>query len=433
MKKLLLIGFALCCCFSFSFTFSQSPQVVGSFPKEGSQNIIRNAFISVILQLPNGPLDESTVNNQTVKLYPADDPSSEMPSFVTFKYDLRNLTLEPYFLLEKDRAYVFDIQPGVRDTTGADLTPYRFTFWTGERAFQKMITMNRSGDFGEETDQPPVITTAESEAFAGIRTQAPTLPKAARISIKSSVRFQSMTSDLRRKPTVPEGLSPISPPAPQNLVPSFIPSKSYDTDLNSLAEMLLLLDPPAAPEEGGEGQDPELADDPVSALRKENSLAVLDRNGHTPAPLISHPEAVAPERLYLRYSPQTLEDLEARIAAIEALEPPEPAPIVEERATDEASEEALNLEPATVGTVSIVKKTLLKGQKLVLEFDFNEETYVEFKLRTYGGKIVRSESGFVNIGKRKRAVSMQGIPSGTYYAVIAYPNQKITARIVILR
>ncbi len=431
MKKLLLIGFALCCCFSFTFTFSQSPQVVGSFPKEGSQNIIRNAFISVILQLPNGPLDESTVNNQTVKLYPADDPSSEMPSFVTFKYDLRNLTLEPYFLLEQDRAYVFEIRSGVKDTTGAGLTPYRFTFWTGERAFQKMITMNRSGDFGEETDQLPVITTAESEAFAGIRTQAPTLPKAARISIKSSVRFQSMTADLRRKPAVPEGLTPISPPAPQNLVPSFIPSKSYDTDLNSLAEMLLLLDPPAVPEDGGEGQTPELAGAQISALRKGNSLAMLDRNSHSPAPLISHPEAVAPERIYLRYSPKTLEDLEARIAAIEALEPPEP--IAGAEVTDEGSDEALNLEPATVGTVSIVKKTLLKGQKLVLEFDFNEETYVEFKLRTYGGKIVRSESGFVNIGKRKRAVSMQGIPSGTYYAVISYPNQKITARIVILR
>ena len=48
-------------------------------------------------------------------------------------------------------------------------------------------------------------------------------------------------------------------------------------------------------------------------------------------------------------------------------------------------------------------------------------------------KVMLTESGFVNTGTQLRAVPTEGVPPGTYYAVVETANQKVTRKIVILQ
>jgi hypothetical protein len=144
-------GFVFACCLlglAGGSVQAQQPGFHGSFPRNGSENIVRNVFISVILDLPNGPLDQRHLDEEHIMLFPHDQPEAAVPVFITFIPDLRNLVVEPYALLEPNTTYRFEITEGITDQNGEALEPYSFTFTTGTQAYRKLVSMDRS--FGSE-------------------------------------------------------------------------------------------------------------------------------------------------------------------------------------------------------------------------------------------------------------------------------------------
>lgn len=135
----------LCCLLMLTAALQaqEHPSILGSFPNEGSSDILRNAFISVKLNLPNGDLDERSVHSDHVKLYPSDHPELPIPGFITLSNKLRSLILEPFGMLEPNTSYTFEMTDGVVDMEGVPFESISFEFATGEKAYRKLITMNR--------------------------------------------------------------------------------------------------------------------------------------------------------------------------------------------------------------------------------------------------------------------------------------------------
>lgn len=157
------------------------PSVAGSFPHEGSTDILRNAFISVKLSLPNGHLDSYSVNTQNIKLYPKGNPEETIPAFITLNNKLRSLIFEPYGMLEANTAYTFEISDKVKDQEGVPFASTSFTFETGERAYRKLMTMNRP--FGDK----PAPGEWKEKDVSGENLSAPFLREATPVSRKAEV------------------------------------------------------------------------------------------------------------------------------------------------------------------------------------------------------------------------------------------------------
>ncbi|RMG22527.1 MAG: hypothetical protein D6730_16270 [Bacteroidetes bacterium] len=122
----------------------QSPSVKGSFPRDGAENLLRNAFVSARLILPNGVgVDPATLNDSTVRLYPAHQPDSLVAAFITTDERVKNLTLEPVQVLAPNTTYIFELTSAVHDKSGAPFAPYSVKFTTGDKALQKRITLNK--------------------------------------------------------------------------------------------------------------------------------------------------------------------------------------------------------------------------------------------------------------------------------------------------
>ncbi len=141
----LVIGMSLT-----SIQAQNRPSLEGSFPHEGSKDILRNAFISLKLKLPNGDLDFRTVNTDHVKLYPSDNPGELIPIFLTLSNSLNSLILEPYGMLAANTLYTVELSDGIKDEKGKTFIPVSFQFETGEQGFRKLITMNRP--FGDKPE-----------------------------------------------------------------------------------------------------------------------------------------------------------------------------------------------------------------------------------------------------------------------------------------
>ena len=166
MKKFILHSLILSLLHSLIFTSflvaQDGPEARGSFPRGGADEIIRTAFISVLVS--GGPLDSASVNIRSVKLFPTGRPEQAVPSFVIYREDLRNITLEPYGLLLPKTSYTFEISSAVTDKKGNRFKPYIATFNTGEKALRKMITMKKEETFGS----PPGVIPSDTSTYIDV-------------------------------------------------------------------------------------------------------------------------------------------------------------------------------------------------------------------------------------------------------------------------
>lgn len=127
------------------FAEQLSPRVLGSMPRDGSQGIIRNAFVAVGLDVGNEGvgIDPETITEENIKLYPADDPTATIKSFISSSRIPLNITLEPLHVLAPNTTYVFEITDSLKDLSGRPFHPYKISFTTSEISQPKHITMVR--------------------------------------------------------------------------------------------------------------------------------------------------------------------------------------------------------------------------------------------------------------------------------------------------
>lgn len=149
------------------FLQAQQPSVRGSMPRDGATGLIRNAFISVRLDFVEKKtgIDPETLNDSTVRLFPAGQPDSLVKAFLNFSNPLSNLTLEPIELLEPNQDYIFEINAGLQDEEGRSFEPYTIRFSTGEGALTKHITMYRPKPkpLSRPVSQPAPVYLASTE------------------------------------------------------------------------------------------------------------------------------------------------------------------------------------------------------------------------------------------------------------------------------
>lgn len=123
-----------------------SPRFLGSMPRDGASGIIRNAFVAVGLDVGKEGLglDLKTVTEENIKLYPQNDPSSPIKSFLSSSQIPLNITLEPLHVLAPNTTYVFEISDSVKDLSGRPFPGFKITFTTSDISQPKFISMKRA-------------------------------------------------------------------------------------------------------------------------------------------------------------------------------------------------------------------------------------------------------------------------------------------------
>lgn len=394
MKKRILLLYILLGAVAFA---QEGPEARGSFPRGGAEAIIRNAFISVLIS--GGPLDSATVNKQSVKLYPIGRPDQAVPAFVIYREDLRNITLEPFGLLLPKTGYTFEISSAVTDQKGNPFKPYVATFNTGEKALRKMITMRKEETFGtppgvisEDTttyiDVDEMIAQAEAAWEAQNEESKHVLPKISMVKVprQSGVSLPQSTA----RPIVAEK---VDAPAP------IVPEKES-----------LLIDEVAM-------QSIRLRSD---AFALENELMPLF------VPMIDKVDLLPP--------PSDLEMLIVLGQLVDEASMPSDEDLA--MGIEPGKEETTEVTPglSAAGRIIFEKGSRVRlGQNLEITFEFDFEEQVSMKLRTYAGEVMLTERGRVYPGRRTRAVKINGIPPGTYYAVFESESFKTTRKVIVTR
>ncbi|MFK7970645.1 MAG: Ig-like domain-containing protein [Bacteroidia bacterium] len=389
------IGAMLLLCFLPGLLSAQEgPEARGSFPRGGANEIIRNAFISVLVS--GGPLDSASVSTQHVKLYPIGRPEQAVPAFVIYREDLRNITLEPFGLLLPKTGYTFEISSGVTDKKGNPFKPYIATFNTGEKALRKMISMDKGETFGS----PPGVIPSDTTTYIDVDA----------LLAKIEAQWAEEEKELRKVI-----------PAIETVM---VPNVSISTTKPASILVATKIDPIEIPE--------------IPATKP-------DLTGITLRPIQLRSDAFDLENeLSLLFLPMV-----DKVSPIPASIDPEVLAILLSQALDEEelpSDEdlAMGLEAGenetTVVTpgLSAAGRILFEngsrvrlGQSLEITFDFELDEYVTMKLRTYDGKVVLTEKGWVYPGRRTRFVKITRLAPGTYYAVFESESFKTTRKVVI--
>ncbi len=128
------------------------PAILSVVPADGDTNVDRDAFVGADLVLPNGALNPATVNTSTVSLRKFSD-NSLVTAVVNTSGGGDSIVLTPSALLAANTKYVFAVTAGVKDVTGATLTPFSMTFTTGtggvpvqsDIKFEKVSLSNSTG------------------------------------------------------------------------------------------------------------------------------------------------------------------------------------------------------------------------------------------------------------------------------------------------
>ena len=108
---------------------SDRPAVEDVRPAAGDDDVLRDAFIGVDLQLPNAGLDEGTLTDETVYLERADD-ALRVPANINTSGGGDAIILQPLVLLDPATEYRFVITDEVTDLFGVNFDPYEQTFTT---------------------------------------------------------------------------------------------------------------------------------------------------------------------------------------------------------------------------------------------------------------------------------------------------------------
>jgi hypothetical protein len=108
----------------------QHPQVTGVTPAPGATGVPRNTGISATVFVPNGGIDDETVNGATVRLLNL-ATGEVIP--VTFNSSGGGdvIVLQPMSYLDANTSYRFDVTPGVLDAGRIGFQPFSSYFTTG--------------------------------------------------------------------------------------------------------------------------------------------------------------------------------------------------------------------------------------------------------------------------------------------------------------
>ncbi len=111
--------------------FYKRPYVVLISPENGATAVNENAFIiTSILRLPNGGLDSTSLNSNTVYLTETAN-GKKVPATISTANSGKVLKLTPHQKLKLNSSYIFTITEGVKDISGKHFISRSDTFTTG--------------------------------------------------------------------------------------------------------------------------------------------------------------------------------------------------------------------------------------------------------------------------------------------------------------
>lgn len=120
-----------------STAYLRRPTVAETIPAHKQSGVPLNGRLEVSLELPNGPIDPTTVDNSTVQLVRVTD-GQRVPTSVQANGEGDKLILQSNNLLDASTMYVFEITDGVQDVDGNALIPHKLFFWTGTEVEQPL-------------------------------------------------------------------------------------------------------------------------------------------------------------------------------------------------------------------------------------------------------------------------------------------------------
>ncbi|MEM6263368.1 MAG: Ig-like domain-containing protein [Bacteroidota bacterium] len=437
---------------------AQGPAVTNSFPMDGSSELIRNAFVSVQLDLPNEGLDYKTVNDESVKLYPQHRPGSPVEAFVSASNELKNITLEPKEILEPATTYTFEITPAVKDREGTAIEPFRLQFSTGVGAQEKLITS----------------ASTRSAAQNQIRREEYARERLLADAFKTETYVPEANIAAAKALAQKAEASPVPDPEPvQSNIQETVPEPSpqlAEAEVTSPAEVT-----PAKPEPSTE---PELlaAGEAVEQQEKAEAEAMANHEEETPVKNEAAPAAPPAPRVVMNGFVARINEGEAEFRWRTSFEVRNEY-FVLEHSTDQKTYVPIDTIPAhgltkgqyaarsadpaygnnyyrliqvnELGEQQVVASEILerelieqimfkaevfrKGSKLPIQFVLKERTPVRLRIVDASGEVVKTESGYLEKGEQSRAVSLTGIPPGTYLAQVRTPGMEAKQKIRILQ
>jgi hypothetical protein len=133
-KFLIICGLLVASAMVPRTVLAQRPYVISSFPTNGSVSLPCNVFIKASLHFPfeSQILDPVTFLPENVKLYPAGQPGKSLPTDLSYRADLKYLTLRPREVLHPQTEYVFEVTSSLVDGRGFSFLPFVMRFETGE-------------------------------------------------------------------------------------------------------------------------------------------------------------------------------------------------------------------------------------------------------------------------------------------------------------
>lgn len=121
--------------------FKKKPSIASVSPDNGSHSVSENSSVCTsILRLPNGGINNSTLNSKSVYLTEK-LTGTIVPTNVNGTGGGDAIILVPDNPLKLNTIYTFHVTDGVKDLSGASCQPYTSTFTTGLLATKKMTNV----------------------------------------------------------------------------------------------------------------------------------------------------------------------------------------------------------------------------------------------------------------------------------------------------
>lgn len=113
--------------------WAQAPSVATTFPQDKAENLDCHFALTATLNFPSeaNSLNKSTMNRNTVRLYPEDQPDSPLSTILSYNEEKKFLNLTCIDVLKPYHTYVFEVTEALEDDRGYSFLPYNLTFSTG--------------------------------------------------------------------------------------------------------------------------------------------------------------------------------------------------------------------------------------------------------------------------------------------------------------
>src|SRR2546426_3567829 len=108
------------------------PQITTTHPADGATGVSRDDFVSADVYVPNGGIDPTTLNDETVYLYRTFDSAPQrVPSVLNTSGGGDVIVLRPAVRLDANTDYTLVVTSGLLDISGVPFLPFQMSFTTG--------------------------------------------------------------------------------------------------------------------------------------------------------------------------------------------------------------------------------------------------------------------------------------------------------------